>query len=359
METAGEELSRLRAENASLKELLMSRDAQLAQSIVVAVVAFMFVAAVLWLKSPVQTPAESHTAVSKKPLAVDQQRQYGSVTALDRDDVLSYVFSFVGGGDHLYISGVSRRWRGRYLQYCAQTSTSQLDGKLMTRHRSVVMTESRLQLALSSGLTKTSWTFSERSRAELICKHSLEPEKVMTLLRVHGVPWSTELCRGAALFNKLALLQWLRAHSCPWEEKWALLNASVNGSVTMLEWLLTVTAPWSSKPKQDMLHSAASYNGLAVTQWLVAHGADWPESFSVVGAQTVHKCWSIPAVAWALACGSGWRVWNCEDYAANRYGDAMFKKRAVALLDWAHANGCPCTCGYVQQQQQQQHQQQQ
>jgi hypothetical protein len=79
------------------------------------------------------------------------------------------------------------------MQYCAKSSLSQFHGKLVTRHRSAVTTESRLQLALSSGLTVAGWTFSKVPQARLIYMHSLEPEKVMTLLRVHGAPWCTLL----------------------------------------------------------------------------------------------------------------------------------------------------------------------
>jgi glycerophosphoryl diester phosphodiesterase len=120
------------------------------------------------------------------------------------------------------------------------------------------MTESRLQLALSSGLSVKDWTFDNVPRAALICLHSLEPDKVMTLLRVHDVPWS----------------------------------------------------------------------------------------------------WSVSAVQWALACGSGWLRWKCEDYTADNYTTVQRKQQATELQEWAHANGCPCTCGPVQQQQQQQQQQQ-
>jgi hypothetical protein len=104
------------------------------------------------------------------------------------------------------------------------------------------MTESRLQLALSSGLSVAGWTFSSHSHVELMCNFSLEPEKVLTLLRLHGVPWDTELCNGAAYYNKLPLLQWLHTHSCPWDEL-VLVHSSARGSVAMLEWLSTVTAP--------------------------------------------------------------------------------------------------------------------
>jgi hypothetical protein len=62
----------------------------------------------------------------------------------------------------------------------------------------------------------------------------------------------------------------------------------------------------------------------------------------------------VSAVQWALACGSGWADWKCEDYAVDRYQRMHFKQQATELLEWAHANGCPCTCGHLQQQQQQQ-----
>jgi hypothetical protein len=130
------------------------------------------------------------------------------------------------------------------MQYCAsQTVTSDGDDKLLTRHRSVLMTENRLQLALRSGLVVTDWTFDTWSEADLICIHSLEPAKVMKLLRVHGVPWSTQLCHGAAFYSKLVLLQWSHTHSCPWNELEVLHAASAGGSIATLEWLVTVTLP--------------------------------------------------------------------------------------------------------------------
>jgi hypothetical protein len=36
---------------------------------------------------------------------------------LDKDEVLDQILSYVGGGEHLYVAGVSRRCRGRYLQH--------------------------------------------------------------------------------------------------------------------------------------------------------------------------------------------------------------------------------------------------
>jgi hypothetical protein len=299
--------------------------------------------------------------VTKRQRLHDSCGTDSDASLFDRDDLLNHVFSYVGGGDHLHTGGVSKSWRDRYIHYCVRTSVCSHDAKLVTDGRSVLMTKARLQQVLRSGLTVAGWTFDKMQKAALVCECSLEPEKVMALLRAHGVPWSTMLCNSAAFCNKLALLQWLHSHSCPWEADRVPRYASRHGSVAMLEWLWTVTAPWSYHVKLDMLVEAGCSNELAAVKWLRARNAVWPQSFSMLctySDRTVRKCWSAPAVEWALACCVGWLDWQCEDYSAKKYEDALYKQQATELLEWAHANGCPCTCGHVQQQQQQQQQQQ-
>jgi hypothetical protein len=275
---------------------------------------------------------------------------------LDKDEVLDQILSYVGGGDHFYVAGVNRRWRGKYLQYCVQSSTSEHDKKLVTRHRSGLMSESRLLAALGSGLSVSAWRLSKLSYAEAFCNYSAEPELVITLLRLHGVPWAEMLCIHAALHGKLQLLQWLRSRSCPWDECTVALNAGRGGSVPMLQWLATVTKPWSEGTVADMLTAAASCGKLAAAQWLKGRGAAWPTAFAsqfrIQANTAVSQCWSASTVQWALASGSGWLDWKCEDYAADRYRKQHRRAQATELLEWAHANGCPCTCGHVQQQQQ-------
>jgi hypothetical protein len=122
---------------------------------------------------------------------------------LDKNGVLDNALDFGGGGAHLYVSGVSRRWAGRYLRHCALHSASSYDKKFVTRHRSVLTTDSRLQLALDSGLAVSDWTMSKLSDADVICMQSAEPEQVLTLLRLHGMPWDAMLCHCAALHAKL------------------------------------------------------------------------------------------------------------------------------------------------------------
>jgi hypothetical protein len=74
------------------------------------------------------------------------------------------------------------------MQYRALNSSSDDDKKFVTRQRNVLMSASRLQLAISSGCKVSGWTFEGWLHAEFVCKDSLEPQQVMTLLRVHGVP---------------------------------------------------------------------------------------------------------------------------------------------------------------------------
>jgi hypothetical protein len=120
---------------------------------------------------------------------------------------------------------------------------------------------------------------SKLSYADAICTQSTEPEQVMTLLRLHGVPWDAMLCNCAALHAQLPLLQWLHSSSCPWSEP-AVLHNAARGAVAMLEWLLTVTATWTSSAKQQMLYHAAWCDKLDAVQWLQTRGAPWPLKFA-------------------------------------------------------------------------------
>eukprot|EP00953_Heterococcus_sp_UTEX-ZZ885_P009472 5574-Heterococcus_DN1.PRE.1 len=336
MESADEELIRLRTENTSLQQLLQCKDELLATRYELLATKDKLLASQAadlqhcqeLLRHRTLTP-ESITAAADN--SKRQRLPHGtSVSPLDKDEVIDAVFGFVGGGEHLYVSGVSKRWRDRYLEHCVKNSTS--------------------------GLRVSDYTLESQSNLQLICCESLEPEKVITLLRLHGAPWSTTLCNKAALYGNLALLQWLHSHACPWAECGLTYNASAGGSVAVLEWLLAVLPPfiWSSCEKMYSLSLAGCHGQLPAMQWFIDHSATWPDSF-VYDDGDVKQCWSVPEVQWALAHGSGWRQWKCEDYADDGYYyDDKLQQRATELLDWAHANGCPCTCGQVQQQQQQQ-----
>jgi hypothetical protein len=245
--------------------------------------------------------------------------------------VLDHVFSFVGGGDYLNVAGVDRRWRGRYFRYCVLYGKSKQNKKykkFVTRHRSTIMSESRLQHAKRSGFCITKLDLTQDEDAEMICKLSLEPKQVVTVLRVHGVPWDDVICSSAALYRKLDMLQWLHSHDCQWDECAVLVNASRGGSVAMLQWLTSVIKePWSPTTLTTMLSAAASYGNLEAAQWLRAKGAPWPAAFAAKSsdkrAAVVQQCWSLPVAQWALICGSGWLQWKCQDYLADKFGRTL------------------------------------
>eukprot|EP00953_Heterococcus_sp_UTEX-ZZ885_P003354 2338-Heterococcus_DN1.PRE.9 len=345
---------------ASQQKLLLSKDQLLASKDQLAAKS----AALLALKDEVmvlKSKLLEQCSMNKDDAAPSQRKRQcvagsssiGVSAVLDKDEILDQILSHVGGGDHLYVAGVNRRWRGRYMQYCAQSTSSEQYKKFVTRYRNTIITESRLLHAKLNGFRITDLVITQDKYADLVCRHSLEPEQVITILRLHGVLWDNVICRDAAFYGRLGLLQWLRRSDCQWDVHDVLFNASRCGSVPMLQWLVGVTKPWPESTKAEMLVNAASCDKLAAAQWLRARGAAWPDAFASeyedTAAGTVNQCCGLSEVQWAVASGSGWLDWKCEDYAVVKYHDEIDRKQAADVLQWAHANGCPCTCGHQQQ----------
>jgi hypothetical protein len=147
---------------------------------------------------------DDETATSqRKRQCVGDSSGNDVAAALDKDEILDQIFSYVGGGDHLYVAGVNRKWRSRYTQYCVQSTSSVRDEKYSTKYRSAIITESRLLQAKSNGLSiKECFDLIGQSDAQLICEHSVEPEQVLKILSVHSVPWGDALCSAAAYYNR-------------------------------------------------------------------------------------------------------------------------------------------------------------
>jgi hypothetical protein len=214
--------------------------------------------------------------------------------ALEQDGVLDDIFSFVGAGEHLYAAGVCKQWRRIYMEFCV----SVVEPVHTTVKRNALVTESRLLLALSCGLTVAGWAFEKKMLAEYICRHSAQPEQVVALLREQGLRWSVTLTTEAAYFGKLDFLQWLCRNYCPWHVDSVLINGSCSNAVTLLEWLYAIAEPWSSETKQSMLERAIACNQLDTVEWLQQHGV---------------RLQPRPAVtAWQLL-SSNWNQWLVND----------------------------------------------
>jgi hypothetical protein len=62
--------------------------------------------------SPEQSAVAAATEEKRQCVINSSNSSVELALPLDKDDILDHVFSYVGGGDHLYVAGVNRSWRG-------------------------------------------------------------------------------------------------------------------------------------------------------------------------------------------------------------------------------------------------------
>ena len=176
----------------------------------------------------------------------------------------------------------------------------------------------------------------------------------------------TDVCMDAAderSNTSLPFLQWLRStiDSQAWDELMqnglAIQRAGAAGSLQTVQWL------WSVQ-ERSTLSNIGAY--MFINWILVYRLPTTPLAASLFGeAQVV--CWPVRIIEWAFAeAGATWEGWACEwrdeamKSAVANGVDMVYAERAQQLFNWAHENGCPCTCPLVpdeagdQQQQQQQ-----
>eukprot|EP00953_Heterococcus_sp_UTEX-ZZ885_P012061 6937-Heterococcus_DN1.PRE.1 len=133
-----------------------------------------------------------------------------STSALDNDVILDAVFSYVGIKDYIFVAGVNRRWRVRYLKLCYSEAADDTDkDKLCTSFKHAAMTAARLQVAFDSGLTVADLQNNQSASARALARTSLEPIAALTLARVYGLQRTDEYTQDAAIRDDVHLLQWL------------------------------------------------------------------------------------------------------------------------------------------------------
>jgi hypothetical protein len=284
----------------------------------------------------------------------------GSAAALDRDVILDTVFSYVGIKHYIYVAGVSRRWRARYLKlcYCKAAANDNAD-KLCTSFENAAKTAATLQVAFDSGLTVAGLHKNQQASARALAATSLEPIAVLTLARVYGLQWTTDYTRNAAFKNNLPLLQWLLRCGCPCAVTSVARVARVaiyNSNLEMLKHCHTAVAQLPASMREELLWEAGKRGRLSILQWLHEVGTAWPATFY----SESNNCWTVPAVQWALANGCTWGSWKCQAKPSRYYcafngrtiaehNDAectaawCCKRQAAALFAWAHGHGCLCT----------------
>jgi hypothetical protein len=251
-------------------------------------------------------------------------RVHVTESALDHDDTLDHIFSFVGYKEWLYVGGLCRCWRDSYLRsMCCKDGASEGEHAFQTSHRSSFVTAARFSMALANGLTLpgASKVFAFFDRLPAL---SQQPIEVLSQARVRGAAWQVGLCEDAAYFGNYELLKWLRLSGCPWDALDVAANAirGERGELkVILPWVVSNAEALSQEHKNELLREAGGVYNITALELLLQQGAEWPRSF--VGEHMVHDkilraCWRYEAVAWALSKGCGWGVWRCQDLAPER-----------------------------------------
>jgi hypothetical protein len=282
------------------------------------------------------------------------------IPVLARDEILDTIFQFVGVGDYYYVAGVCRNWRGRYMTLCRNTLhwRTKIARPRYTSCMSIVATAARLQIALDNGLTIEKLAQVGYRLASSIVATSLEPKQVLMLARLYGMQWTNDLTGLAAFYAKYELLKWLHSCGCPWDLEGIiddmLDNLFETDDLEHIEQLYSITCPWPADRFTDVLLQAARYNSLDTVKWCREQRAEWPERSRYA---TEGEIWSLRCVEWAIANGSTWLTWRCQDLAPEHYNcpcaehsdesctSLCDRKIAAEVFEWAHENGCPCTCG--------------
>jgi hypothetical protein len=265
-----------------------------------------------------------------------------------------------------FVAGVCRRWRGRYFSKCVKAARA--EGAhvhpLNTSYRSTWATRARFALALEYGMPVVAEAGSDSDTSDndeeedddndcnmfhQLPLFSSEPIEVMTLARKHGAVWHPNMVNDAAYYGDATLMQWLIASGCPWDPYDTAVNAIRSCNSEKHNWLeSSIMKPADDAMLSKLMCEAGFAGNVDVLQLLLSNGAVWPESFlsSTVRylGESQHACWNDEAVEWAISQGSGWRQWSCKQLALHRFAHDSINSKVESLFEWAHENGCPCTC---------------
>jgi hypothetical protein len=156
------------------------------------------------------------------------------------------------------------------------------------------------------------------------------------------------MAEDAAFYGNATLLQLLLTSGCPWDVFDIAADAIRSGDSSMHEWLVSsIIRPASDAMLARLMNETGCAGNVSVLKLLRENGAVWPRSFQLyfikLDGDHERTCWHRDAVEWAISEGSGWQSWSCEALASSKFAYNI-KPKAEALFEWAHGNGCPCTC---------------
>jgi hypothetical protein len=287
-----------------------------------------------------------------------------AVSPLDDNEIFGSVLSYVGFGEYFFVAGVCRRWRGAYISFCYANTKAAETRKLRTLRRAVITTAARLQLALHNGATLAvldaeAVRSSYASLANSIPRRSLEPIAVLTLLRVYGYQWDSDLYIAAAEEGNLELIKWLHQVQCPEVPFKGIAlrccGCMSSSAVSILQWLHSLQPEWFNEIKDgianktSLLYSAGEYGNLALVQWVRCElNAQWPDAEDIIyndDEGTIVPCWEVEAVIWALDNGFDFEF-ECSKLDIEKYTNPVYRADALMLWQWLHkeSNRHRCTC---------------
>jgi hypothetical protein len=272
---------------------------------------------------------------------------------LDNDVLLDTTFAFIGTNEFLYVGGVCRRWKDRYVSMRCTARSGPDVPATKTARSTTFATVARFAVALDCGLRIRSEEAEHSGEEPYILfddlKLSTDPLGILTLARERGAAWHSNLSADAACYADIELLKWIYKSGCPWPTNDIFLRVISTASVTScsaeqrlatLRWLQQLPQSflsWSQPMKNVLLFEAGLLSRLKIAEFLLDEGAEWPKSCR--GWQW-GPVWPVSTVQWALSEGYSWQGWRCQE--VREIDDAA----AEALFKWAHSSGvkCPCTC---------------
>jgi hypothetical protein len=171
-----------------------------------------------------------------------KMRRRGLEAALEKDQFVDSVLQYLGPGHWAFVALINRNWRGRYLQYCKnmeaaavgageaghssssggsaakRSSTARKLAAFRTYYTACVQSPSRLRMANELGMKRDTFSHHASSNAAVMAIMCNQPQaaavEMLTIARLIGMPWSSELLCAAIDAGRADLVAWLQLYGC-------------------------------------------------------------------------------------------------------------------------------------------------
>jgi hypothetical protein len=132
----------------------------------------------------------------------------------------------------------------------------------------------------------------------LRCALSNKPA-VMQFLRAQGCAWDESVCAAAAKRGCYDALRWAHEHGCDWQEQPILQSAASSGNIEMTAWVKRQPAVLCTP---QAMYTAAAHGHTAMCEYLHAEGVAWHHLVCSVAARGSH----LGTLRWLHEHGCPW-----------------------------------------------------